>query len=171
MAVIRCPACHKPNPDFLEICQYCDAPLRGEAPSAAPQSATEQDTIRCQACGKSNPSLLEVCQYCEARLKPLVAVPPSDVPAAAPPVGDALARLRASVTPIEEEPEPEETAEAAPAPDWMNRLQAEAASAQTPAQNEPDWMWGGAGATETTDDPSTGSGQAGKLTEDTPDWL
>src|SRR5258708_39766129 len=43
MAVIRCPNCGKPNPDFLEVCQYCDArlhtadgaPVDSRAPSSA----------------------------------------------------------------------------------------------------------------------------------------
>ena len=35
MAVIRCPNCGKPNPEFLEACQYCDAPLKGGQPVEA----------------------------------------------------------------------------------------------------------------------------------------
>ncbi len=27
MAVIRCPNCGKENPDFLDVCQFCQAPL------------------------------------------------------------------------------------------------------------------------------------------------
>src|SRR5688572_32819414 len=113
MAVIRCQACGKPNPDFLEICQYCDAPLRGGAPAVtpSPEATAEQGTLRCQACGKSNPDFLEVCQYCEARLKPLTAGVPSPGDLTPSTSGDTLTRLRASAAPIEEEPEPEETAE------------------------------------------------------------
>lgn len=40
MAVVRCPHCNKPNPDFLDLCQYCDEPLRADAkPPAAPSQA------------------------------------------------------------------------------------------------------------------------------------
>ena len=45
MAVIRCPNCGKPNPDFLEVCQYCDAKLHtadgAPADSRAPSSADD----------------------------------------------------------------------------------------------------------------------------------
>src|SRR6266849_5409180 len=41
MAVVRCPNCAKPNPDFLEVCQYCEAPLHGGTAgvNATPQAA------------------------------------------------------------------------------------------------------------------------------------
>jgi len=39
MAVIRCPSCGKPNPDFLEVCQYCDEPLHAPATPAAAASS------------------------------------------------------------------------------------------------------------------------------------
>src|SRR5579859_4421748 len=48
MAVIRCPNCGKPNPDFLEVCQYCDAQLHpaGAAPAAPPgASGSADDTL------------------------------------------------------------------------------------------------------------------------------
>jgi hypothetical protein len=38
MAVLRCPHCGKPNPDFLDLCQYCEKPLK-----AAPASASESE--------------------------------------------------------------------------------------------------------------------------------
>ena len=43
MAVIRCPNCSKPNPDFLEVCQYCEARLHVEG--AAPLPASADDTF------------------------------------------------------------------------------------------------------------------------------
>jgi len=176
MAVIRCPACGKPNPDFLEVCQYCDAPLQaGAAPSAATPApsqepaASSQGTIRCQSCGKSNPDFLDVCQYCEARLKPLLAGAPADddLPSTAS-AADTLSRLRAAAAPVDEEPEPEPEATAEPAPaDWMSRLQGEAASSPAPTQDEPDWLWGGVGKTE---DEEVKTEDGGRKTDE-PDWL
>ena len=52
MAVIRCQACGKPNPDFLEQCQYCEArltPLQASAEDTLIRPPA--DTVRCQACG------------------------------------------------------------------------------------------------------------------------
>src|SRR3972149_2769559 len=69
MAVIRCQACGKPNPDFLDVCQYCDARLKPLEAGPAPEEAGDQ--IRCQSCGRLNPPFAEACQYCEARLRPL----------------------------------------------------------------------------------------------------
>lgn len=40
MADVRCPMCGKPNPDDLDICQFCQArlkPLQGESPAEEPQ--------------------------------------------------------------------------------------------------------------------------------------
>ncbi|MDW8325867.1 MAG: hypothetical protein RMK99_04810 [Anaerolineales bacterium] len=34
MAVLRCPHCGKPNPDFLDLCQYCEKPMKAAAASA-----------------------------------------------------------------------------------------------------------------------------------------
>jgi len=86
MAIIRCQSCGKPNPDFLEVCQYCDArlkPLTGMlSPESAAPPAEQPGTIRCPACGKPNPNFLEVCQFCDARLVPLGAAPSLE---AAPP--------------------------------------------------------------------------------------
>ena len=84
MPIMRCPSCGKPNPDFLDLCQYCEKPLHPEAPAApaqrspaAPAGADETivaaASVRCQSCGRTNPAHLEVCQYCQARLKPLLA--------------------------------------------------------------------------------------------------
>lgn len=45
MAVMRCPNCGKPNPDFLEVCQYCDARLHPEAPGAPGAPSSAEDTL------------------------------------------------------------------------------------------------------------------------------
>ncbi len=48
MAVIRCPNCGKPNPDFIEVCQYCDTklPRAGAAPGTPPPPAADETLIR-----------------------------------------------------------------------------------------------------------------------------
>lgn len=144
MAVIRCQACGKPNPDFLEACQYCEAPLK-PAPSAADETLARApaSTVRCQACGRSNPDHLENCQYCEARLKP----PPAEPPAAS----DPLAQLRASQT-FAREPDTPETEAPSEAPAaWINRLRGAGGSpgdqdtlvppSRAAAEPEPEWMF------------------------------
>ena len=51
MAVIRCPNCGKPNPEFLELCQYCDTPLPagdapgGGTPAEAARPGNNDDTL------------------------------------------------------------------------------------------------------------------------------
>jgi hypothetical protein len=142
MAVIRCQSCGKPNPDFLEVCQYCDArlkPLTGEAPEAAPAPAAEPAAVvRCQSCGKPNPAFLETCQFCDARLKPLEA---GAAPEAESAPMDTLDRLRAVVPP--EAPEPEPTFGPAPTqaePDWLWSGVTEEQEAKTPPAEAPDWM-------------------------------
>src|SRR5579859_7244237 len=47
MAVIRCPNCGKPNPDFLEVCQYCDAKLHAAdgSPADSRAPAPAEDTL------------------------------------------------------------------------------------------------------------------------------
>ena len=47
MAVIRCPNCGKPNPDFIEVCQYCDAKLRTAdgTPIVSQPPASADDTL------------------------------------------------------------------------------------------------------------------------------
>lgn len=44
MAVLRCPHCGKPNPDFLDLCQYCEKPL--QAASASSRESEGPDWLR-----------------------------------------------------------------------------------------------------------------------------
>ncbi len=168
MAVIRCPACGKPNPDIVEICQYCDARLKPVSAAPSPEAAApaeQSGVIRCPACGKPNANFLEVCQFCDARLVPLgtplspeAAPPPADqpgivrCPACGKPNPDFLqvcqfcdARLKPLTT---------GESQAAPAgepADTLDRLRAAVPPAEpeaetfgpAPTQQEPDWMWTG----------------------------
>jgi hypothetical protein len=178
MAIIRCQACGKPNPDFLEVCQYCDARLKpleaAPAPeAAAPPAGEKPGTVRCPACGKPNPNFLEVCQFCNARLKPLTTgefqpAPPAGekpgiirCPACGKPNPDFLevcqfcdARLKPLTAPLTAgEPQPAATGEPM---DTLDRLRAVVPPPEpepetlgpAPTQTEPDWMWTGAAAEE-----------------------
>ncbi len=142
MAIIRCPACGKPNPDFLDVCQYCETTLIGggqpggppagePSPAAAALKAAADETIiggsaqtiRCQACGRSNPAHLDNCQYCQARLKPMVAGTSSS--AAATPAS-ALADPPVSAEPAE------------PSVNLLNRLRTMGTITNPPAETEPE---------------------------------
>jgi hypothetical protein len=172
MAVIRCQSCGKPNPDFLEVCQYCDARLKpleaSAAPEAAAPAAEKPGIMRCPACGKPNPIFLENCQFCDARLKPLEA---SAAPEAAAPAAEKPGIMRcpacgkpnpiflencqfcdARLKPLG----PGEPAPPAAEPlDTLDRLRAivppepeSETFRPTPKQAEPDWLWTGAPAEE-----------------------
>lgn len=169
MAVIRCQSCGKPNPDFLEVCQYCDARLKplegGPAPEPAAPPAEQPGMVRCPACGKLNPNFLEVCQFCDARLVPLGAAPPLE---AAPPLADkpGIVRCPACGKPnpaiadvcqycdARLKPLAAGEPKAAPTLDTLDRLRAivppsepePETFAPAPQQAEPDWMWTGAPA-------------------------
>ena len=44
MAEIRCPNCGKDNPDFLDVCQFCQEPLEHEATVHIGEDPTKKDT-------------------------------------------------------------------------------------------------------------------------------
>jgi hypothetical protein len=169
MAVIRCPACGKPNPDFLEKCQYCEAQLKPGAGASAEDTLIRAPagTVRCQACGRANAADREFCQYCEARLRPLVAGEPAPpaTPASAEAAQDPLARLRSTQT-FDALPAEPEAGEPAAEPDpasWMNRLRSVGAPASSEdtivpgsrvAEPEPDWMFNEAAQAPVEESPA-----------------
>jgi hypothetical protein len=116
MAVIHCPSCGKPNPDFLEVCQYCDEPLHGPgtlagATSAAGAAAPGQPSAEGEA----------------------VATPSSELP-------DWLSRLGAPP-----EVSAEEEAEPLPLPKgkvttWLDALRAQDKPEEAESR---DWVWTG----------------------------
>ena len=162
MAVIRCPACGKPNPDFLDICQYCDAPLHAPA---APESAAP-------AAGASQPPAPVVGgteQDIFAQLRS--AAPASDDEAEAQPIAeipDWLSRLGG----------PEGSAEAAPAEppgpadesatkvsSWLDSLRSEEPADQADSR---DWYWTG---TQGEAETPAAKPAASAPNEELPDWL
>ena len=185
MAAIRCQACGKPNPDFLEVCQYCEARLKPLETGAAPDAAAPPpgDLIRCQACGKPNPNFLEVCQFCESPLKPQTFGAGEAAPAGDqircqscgrlnPPSAEICQYCEARLHPLQAI-QSDETAGAA----WP----AEPGSAPP----EPEWMWtgspsGGAEPALSQRDASRSAVEGPALSavegaeptaEETPDWM
>jgi hypothetical protein len=53
MADIRCPSCRRENPDFLDVCQFCQTPLKDEAKVHIGDKPTKKDT------GELEPALPE----------------------------------------------------------------------------------------------------------------
>ncbi|MEP7359016.1 MAG: hypothetical protein ABI847_17330, partial [Anaerolineales bacterium] len=114
MAVIRCPNCGKPNPEFLEVCQYCDAPLPGGGVGASAPAAGARPP---HPVSSDDDTLIRPPIWSDASDKQPPAAP-------APAAPDA---------PAEDEGEDD-------APAWMARLRRR----QADAADEPDWMWTGA---------------------------
>ena len=44
MADIRCPNCGKNNPDFLDVCQFCQTPLKPESVLRIGEKPTKKNT-------------------------------------------------------------------------------------------------------------------------------
>ncbi len=44
MADIRCSHCGENNPDFLDVCQFCQSPLKSESMLHAGEAPSEKDT-------------------------------------------------------------------------------------------------------------------------------
>jgi len=165
MAVLRCANCGKPNPDFLDICQFCDQPLRGEGAPAAAESAPAEPV-------EAIPDWLRG----EAAAEPEAAPPQrqeqdwmwkgtggeAEQPAAsAEDVPDWLRAMQGeSPAPAADEPS------SAAIPDWLSGGAASdpfAAPAESAAAM-PDWLTGGTSAEPAAPAPSPAA-------SDIPDWL
>ncbi|MGH2523131.1 MAG: double zinc ribbon domain-containing protein, partial [Anaerolineales bacterium] len=194
MAIIRCQACGKPNPDFMEVCQYCDArlkPLTGDLPQppSEPASAPEQaGIIHCQACGKPNPAFFDTCQYCDARLRPLTGdlanlAPAEDAPILADPDSGDIIRCQACgkpnpafleacqycdarLKPLTAELPPER-----PSPEPAESWASPAPQAQ-PAEEVPDWLRALRGGTPDVPEAEAPTFEAEPSAQaNLPDWL
>ncbi|HSB02300.1 MAG TPA: hypothetical protein VLE49_16740, partial [Anaerolineales bacterium] len=49
MAELRCPKCGKSNPDLLEVCQFCQTPLKPDSVLRIGQTPTKKDTGELEA--------------------------------------------------------------------------------------------------------------------------
>jgi hypothetical protein len=168
MAVIRCPHCNKPNPDFLQVCQYCDKPLNVAAasPSPAEEPAPEQPAAGLPDWLQTNTGPLDTSALTGAGaemgevpdwLKGTLGAAPAA--AGAPPLGEpelpAAAVpdwLKSMTSPLPTEPQTP-AAPAGEVPDWLK-----SATSPLPAQGDvPDWL------------KETVSAPAGEA--ELPDWL
>src|SRR5579859_2183898 len=122
MAVIRCPNCGKPNPDFLEVCQYCDAQLHpaGAAPAAPPAAPAG-------ASGPADETLIRKPPAVPAASAPPTPPAEDTTPASEP--QDWMSRLRGLRS-------AEAAPQAADEPDWMWTGQAADASIGPPPDTE-----------------------------------
>lgn len=157
MAVVRCPHCNKPNPDFLDLCQYCDQPLRpGDSPAAPPAAPAPNAAA--------------------AAWDDLDAAPAAPAPEPADAESDASADVPSWVSALAEGDEPAQT-ESPGLPDWFSSLTTEdTTTPPTPAtrlpideddtpvtsgQAAPDWFTNPEAADAPVDAP----------TPALPDWL
>lgn len=158
MAVVRCPHCNKPNPDFLDLCQYCDQPLRpGDAPAAptpAPESnaaASAWDELEGTPSSMPDPEPADAESDAPADVPSWVsALAEGDEPAQseAPGLPDWFSSLTTEDTtmiaapatrlPIDEEDTPVTSGQAAP--DWFTDPEAADAPVDAPAPALPDWL-------------------------------
>ncbi len=157
MAVVRCPHCNKPNPDFLDLCQYCDQPLRpGDAPAAPPAApasnaaAAAWDNLEAApAAPASEP--VEAENEAPADVPSWVsALAEGDAPAQseAPGLPDWFSSLTTEDTtaapapaarlPIEDDDTPVTSGQAAP--DWFTDPDAADAPVDAPTPALPDWL-------------------------------
>ncbi len=125
MAVIRCPHCNKPNPDFLDICQYCDQPIKVAADNAEHPAAASAEPVKA----------LSEWDAFEAELAP--SQPAAD-DAALPGWLSALEAESPASAPAPASGSPEAL------PDWLSAIETEtdsAAVSAAPAEARlPDWL-------------------------------
>ncbi len=179
MAVVRCPHCNKPNPDFLDVCQYCDEPLRADAPAPAAQppapnaAAAAWDDIETPAADASptEPESTGDVPTWVSALADDDARPAADTPAL-PDWFSSLSTEDAPVAPTPSIPEPlANDDDPAPltsgqaAPDWFTDADAPSAPVDVPQPALPDWL-----SALTTDTPG-GEFDAPQPTPSTPSTL
>ena len=162
MAVIRCPACGKPNPDFLDICQYCDTPLHEPAAPAAGAAAPAASQPAAPEGGEPEQELL-------ARLRSASTTPEEE--AEAQPISeipDWLSRLGGleggpEATPAQ--PGAETSESASKVASWLDSLRSEEPKEKAESR---DWYWTG---TQGEAEPSAAKEAAPAPTGELPDWL
>jgi hypothetical protein len=128
MAVIRCPHCNKPNPDFLDICQYCDEPMKVTAAAA--------DTAEQPAAASAEP-IKALAEWDAFEARPAPSQPAADDEA----LPGWLSALEAESPAIPRAPtsgSPEAL------PDWLSAIETETDTATVsaaPAEARlPDWL-------------------------------
>ncbi|MGQ0601407.1 MAG: hypothetical protein ACT4QE_06885 [Anaerolineales bacterium] len=162
MAVIRCPNCGKPNPDFLPACQYCDKPLAGATPVApetpAPDSAPREPASDLPDWLRQSTGPLDASGVSGAPAAEPEDVPEwlrGTVPLAEPSTGDVPDWLKEATGPL---PSDVPVPPAAPGdvPDWLQGATSPLGS--QPSGDVPDWL-------------KESTGPLSPPEADVPDWL
>ncbi|HRE29457.1 MAG TPA: hypothetical protein PK954_22645, partial [Anaerolineales bacterium] len=148
MAVVRCPHCHKPNPDFLELCQYCDQALREDAgpaeppPAAANPAASSWDSLESQATGDEAQPEGDLPGWVSALAEDDAAAPSEG----APTLPDWFSSLSTEDAPVAspapkafEADDPDATSGQS-MPDWFADPEAVDAPVDEPQPALPDWL-------------------------------
>lgn len=158
MAVVRCPHCNKPNPDFLDQCQYCDQPLRSNDAPAAPLAAPASNAAA-------------------AAWDNLEAAPPSTpAPEPADAESDTPADVPSWVSALAEGDEPAQN-EAPGLPDWFSSLTTEdttviaAPATRLPIDEDDTPVTSGQAAPDWFTDPEAADAPVDAPTPALPDWL
>src|SRR5512138_2719038 len=130
MADVRCPNCGKVNPDFLDVCQFCQSPLKSESMLHIGQRPTKKNTGELE--GVLPDWLKNARQQSRDSAEEESAFPPSPKPKKEEPV-DLLAGLFQSESSEEED-----------VPDWLTSINqnikgkpSAPAATPPPAQTEP----------------------------------
>jgi len=148
MAVVRCPHCQKPNPDFLELCQYCDQSLREDAgpaeppPAAANPAASSWDALETPTSGDEAQPEGDLPGWVSALAEDDAAAPSEG----APTLPDWFSSLSTEDAPV-----------ASPAPKAFEADDPDATS----GQSTPDWFA----------DPEAADAPVDELQPALPDWL
>ena len=176
MAELRCPMCGKPNPDTLDVCQFCQARLKPliARPSGGPTPPEKPPAPQPE---KPEPAS-ESSDFMDWGTFDTGALGETDETPFDDDTDDWLSRLgdnadpateQSPAAPVEEEPELPAwmtAGEAAPAsaadlesslPDWLT--DSAAAESEFPAEEEPaipDWLTGGAAETASESEPEGG---------------
>lgn len=154
MAVVRCPHCNKPNPDFLDVCQYCDAPLRADTgastaqPPADNAAAAAWDDLETPS-AETSPVAPESTDDVPGWVSALAegdAQPASDTPA----LPDWFSSLSTEDAPVASTPsipeplanddEPAQLTSGQAAPDWFTDADSPSAPIDAPQPALPDWL-------------------------------
>jgi hypothetical protein len=168
--VVKCQACGKSNPAFLDVCQFCESPLKPvDLTPAAGMPAlsipTQADTPAASAVEEA-PNWLSSLRGATPAGEPETPDWLAGSAEAAAPAEDVPDWLRGMQSATPSAPEPEPAAPAADVPDWMSTLRGAPAEPATPAEDVPDWLRGMQRAAPSAPEPEPAASAA-----DVPDWM
>lgn len=186
MAILQCPSCSRPNPDFLDNCQYCGKALRleddqdaqsvGQPVTPTPEASDLPDWMRntgdLPPLGTEPEGAGEMPAWLRAatdELKPSPSTSDEELP-------DWLQQVSKPLV----QPNPAAGPEAADVPDWLKAmgatggLEPEAPPAPATSGEMPDWLKAATDQLPATPPPVGGAATGpitGSIEEEVPDWL